>query len=174
MDKDFGNSAPSVAATARKLVRRNSRTREILENCLGLVAVLILLIAVFSFATEHFFSFTTFTTIANQIPTAVLIAVGMTLVLIIAGIDLSVGSVLAVSGGVLGIALVHWHLPLLVAVLLSLLVGAFCGFVNGAITFTFNSLLYRHSWRAGSRPRRGVPGDELPNPIHWGADRTGK
>jgi ribose transport system permease protein len=137
MDKYSPKLQPSVAATAGKLVRRSSQTREILENCLGLVAVLILLIAVFSFATKHFFSFTTFTTIANQIPTAVLIAVGMTLVLIIAGIDLSVGSVLAVSGGVLGIALVHWHLPLFIAVLLSLLVGAFCGFINGAITVRF-------------------------------------
>ena len=43
----------------------------------GLV-VLVVLVAFFGFSTAHFFSLTTFDSIANQIPTAVLIAVGMT------------------------------------------------------------------------------------------------
>ena len=131
------DSAPSVAVTARKLVRRKSQAQEILENCLGLVAVLILLIAVFGLSTAHFFSITTFTSIANEIPTSALIAVGMTFVLIIAGIDLSVGSVLAVSGGVLGVAMVQWHLPVWIAMIACVLVGAFCGLINGALTVRF-------------------------------------
>jgi ribose transport system permease protein len=137
MDKNLTNSAPSVAATAGKLVRRKSQTREILENCLGLVAVLILLTAVFGVSTAHFFSVTTFTSIANEIPAAVLIAVGMTFVLVIAGIDLSVGSVLAVSGGVLGVAMIQWHWPVWMAMVACVLVGAFCGLINGALTVRF-------------------------------------
>ena len=137
MENNPTSSAPSVAATTRKLVRRKSQTREIVENCLGLVVVLILLTAVFGFSTAHFFSVTTFTSIANEIPASVLIAVGMTFVLIIAGIDLSVGSVLAVSGGVLGVAMVQWHWPVWIAMMASVLVGAFCGLINGALTVRF-------------------------------------
>ena len=49
--------------------------------------------------------------IVNQIPDLTVVAVGMTLVLVIGGIDLSVGSVLALAGSVLGIALVDWGWP---------------------------------------------------------------
>jgi hypothetical protein len=40
--------------------RRASQLRELIENSLGLVIVLVLLIALFSFQTAHFFSTTTF------------------------------------------------------------------------------------------------------------------
>src|SRR6185437_12077462 len=67
---------------------------------LGLVVVLIILILAFGLTTPYFLTATTFTTIANQIPATVLVTVGMTYVLVIAGIDLSVGSVLGLCGGV--------------------------------------------------------------------------
>lgn len=102
-----------------------------LVDYIGLAAVLALLIAAFGFATDYFFTWTTFRTIANQIPDAVILATGMTFVLIIAGIDLSVGSVLALGGAVLGLALVRWHTPLPVAILACVGVGILCGAVNG-------------------------------------------
>ncbi len=105
----------------------------ILLDYLGLALVLALLIAVFGFTTEYFFTLTTFRTIANQIPDAVILATGMTFVLIIAGIDLSVGSVLALGGAVLGLALVRWQAPLLVVIALCLGVGLLCGALNGAL-----------------------------------------
>lgn len=103
-------------------------------NYLGLVAVLALLIAVFGMRSTHFFSTGNFIVLANQMPEALLIAVGMTLVLIIGEIDLSVGSVLALSGAVLGVALTAWGLPLYVAIPLTLAAGTACGLVNGLIT----------------------------------------
>lgn len=92
------------------------------------------LVLVFSLSTEHFFSATTFRTIANQIPSAVLVATGMTFVLVIAEIDLSVGSVLGLCSAVLGVALTRWHWPLALAVGGALAVGAVCGGFNGAVT----------------------------------------
>ena len=65
----------------------------------ALTAVVLALVVAFGFATDHFFTAATFRTIANQIPAALVVAVGMTFVLVIAAIDLSVGSVLAVRGG---------------------------------------------------------------------------
>ena len=58
---------------------------------LGLALVLAALVTFFSFATGHFFTGATLRTIANQVPDAIFLAVAMTYVLIIAGIDLSVG-----------------------------------------------------------------------------------
>jgi predicted ABC-type sugar transport system permease subunit len=66
---------PLVHASTK--VRRVSQTREVVENSLGLVIVLVLLIALFSFQTAHFFSATTFQAIANEIPTAIFIAIGI-------------------------------------------------------------------------------------------------
>lgn len=102
-----------------------------LVNYAGLALVLGLLVTLFALSTDYFFTWTTFRTIANQIPDAVILATGMTFVLIIGGIDLSVGSVLALSGAVLGLAMVRWQLPLPVAVLLCLGTGALCGVLNG-------------------------------------------
>jgi ribose transport system permease protein len=92
-----------------------------------------LLLIVFGVAAENFFTEATFRTIANQIPDTAIAAVGMTFVLIIAGIDLSVGSVLALSGAVLGLALVNWGLSLVVAIPVCLLVGLACGAANGLV-----------------------------------------
>jgi ribose transport system permease protein len=117
--------------------RRAGQLREIIENSLGLVVVLVLLVVLFSFQTAHFFSATTFEAIANEIPTAILIAIGMTFVLIIGGIDLSVGSVLALGSGLLGVAIVQWHWPLWAAIGLCVLSGALCGLLNGFLTIRF-------------------------------------
>jgi ribose transport system permease protein len=105
----------------------------VLADYLGMAAALVLLLVVFGLLARNFFTLTTFRTIANQIPDTTIAAVGMTFVLIIAGIDLSVGSVLALSSAVLGIALVNGGLPLALAVGVCLLVGLFCGGLNGLV-----------------------------------------
>lgn len=92
------------------------------------------LIVIFGAKSEHFLSSANFIVLANQIPEALLIAIGMTLVLIIGGIDLSVGAVLALSGAVLGVALVKWNLPLFVAIPVALVAGTACGLINGLVT----------------------------------------
>ncbi len=107
---------------------------KVLKSYSGLAVFSVLLVAFFSFKSEHFFSAGTLISLLNQIPALTVIAVGMTFVLIIAGIDLSVGSVLALAGSVIGVAIVDWGWSLAAAVGLALLVGALCGTVNGAIT----------------------------------------
>jgi len=106
----------------------------IATDYLGLIAALGLLVLVFSLSTQHFFSATTFRTIANQIPAAMLLATGMTFVLIAAEIDLSVGSVLGLCGAVLGVTITQWQWPLWAAVMGAVLVGGLCGALNGAIS----------------------------------------
>ena len=71
------------------------------------------MIVLFSLLSSHFLTYDTFSTIANQIPDLVVMAVGMTFVLIIAGIDLSVGSVLALGASVVSVAALQWRWPAL-------------------------------------------------------------
>jgi ribose transport system permease protein len=100
----------------------------------GLLVIWIGLILLFGALSDNFFSLRTFATLANRIPALALVATGMTLVLIIGGIDLSVGSVLGLCGAVLGVALVTFHAPLWAAILLSLGVGLVAGTVNGLLS----------------------------------------
>jgi len=105
--------------------------RHIEENFI--LASLILLIIFFGAVSENFFSLVTLTTILNQLPALTTVTVGMTLVLIVAGIDLSVGSVLGFSAAVVGVATVSWGLPVSTACLLGLLAGLACGSLNGVL-----------------------------------------
>ena len=107
---------------------------QVMREYLGLISVLVGLIVLFSLRSEHFFSLITFTTLANQLPTLTVIAVGMTFVLIVAGIDLSVGSVMAFSGAMLGVALVDMGLSLWLACFICLCIGLICGITNGFIS----------------------------------------
>tara|TARA_R110002049_G_scaffold27321_2_gene94083 strand:- start:191888 stop:192913 length:1026 start_codon:yes stop_codon:yes gene_type:complete len=100
----------------------------------GLLGVLALLVTAFSFSSDHFFQTSTIISIANQIPDLTLIAVGMTLVLIVGGIDLSVGSVLALSSAVLGVLMVDHGWSLWAAIPCCVLTGAACGLVSGTIS----------------------------------------
>jgi len=105
-----------------------------LGNYVGLIAALLLMVVLFSSLSKYFFSVGTFVTIANDIPAILVTAVGMTFVLIIAGIDLSVGSVMALAGAAAGIAMVGWHWPLFPAMLIAVATGLVAGLLNGAIS----------------------------------------
>lgn len=63
--------------------------------------------------------------------------IGMTLVLIAGGLDLSVGSVLALSGVFAGFAMVNYGMPVFVGILVGMAVGMLIGLVNGLIIVRF-------------------------------------
>jgi ribose transport system permease protein len=109
----------------------------VVTDYLGMALALAGLILFFGLKADNFFTLTTFRTMANQVPDITIVAVGMTLVLIIAGIDLSVGSVMALAGAVLGLCLVRFRLPLPAAIAACLLVGVLCGAVNGLVVISW-------------------------------------
>lgn len=98
---------------------------------------LALLIIFFSIASDNFFSLITFTSILNQLPALTVVAVGMTLVLIVGCIDLSVGSVVGLSSAVTGMAAVVLGIPLPLAFMLGITTGTLCGLVNGCLSSYF-------------------------------------
>jgi ribose transport system permease protein len=101
---------------------------------LGLAGALLAMIALFSVLSDHFLSYDTFSTLANQIPDLMVLAVGMTFVLIIGGIDLSVGSVLALAASAVSVAILGWGWSVLPAALLGMAIAALAGTITGSIT----------------------------------------
>lgn len=111
------------------------RARQLLLNhtSVGLLAAIIL---IFSFLSPQFFRVNNFINILTQASSLGIIATGMTFVLLTAGIDLSVGSIMFLAG-VISAKLVVGGYPLLLAIIAILLVGIIFGFVNAFFIYRF-------------------------------------
>lgn len=107
------------------LWQQHGRQLGTLIGLLGLSAVLWIL-------TPHFMTISNWLNITQQTAINAIIAVGMTFVIISAGIDLSVGSILALSGVVMAGAL-KADVPLSLALLFGLAAGFLCGCMNGVL-----------------------------------------
>lgn len=98
----------------------------------GTVLGLVVLSSVLWALTPHFLTVPNLLNVAQQTSINAIVAVGMTFVIISGGIDLSVGSIVALSGVGLGAALQGGQgLPVALAIALG--IGVTCGLVNGAI-----------------------------------------
>ncbi len=95
-------------------------------------AALALLIIIFSIVSPNFLTVSNFLTVALQTSIIAFIGIGVTFVIITAGIDLSIGSVLAFSGVICGMSMRAGLSPV-IAVILGMLAGIFCGLFNGFI-----------------------------------------
>jgi len=115
-----------------------SRQTEQLIGVLGPLVVLGLVSAVFAIADAwqgfegNFWSLSSFRLIMLQTAVVAVAALGMTMIIISGGIDLSAGTALALSGVVLGLGL-EAELPFTIAVFLCVLCGTFCGALNGTL-----------------------------------------
>jgi ribose transport system permease protein len=101
----------------------------------ALAAVLAALVAGFRLMAGRWVPFEAIT---DQVPGLVICSVGMTFILVIGAIDLSVGSVLALSSAVLGVCVAQAKLPVPVGILACLGAGLMCGLVNGLVTIRWN------------------------------------
>jgi ribose transport system permease protein len=106
---------------------------KILKTYGGVLGALLALVTLFSFLSPHFLNTNNLFTVFSQVSIIAIMAFGMTFVLMIGEIDLSVGSIAALSGLVLGLALT-WGLSGSLAILITLLTGALAGFANGFIS----------------------------------------
>ncbi len=93
---------------------------------------LVVMCVVLALLSEDFLTEENLMNVARQATVNAILALGMSFVIISAGIDLSVGSVLAFSGCILALALKQGCHPV-VGVLVGLAVGSACGTINGLI-----------------------------------------
>jgi ribose transport system permease protein len=99
---------------------------------LGMLGVLILMCVIMAAAAPNFSTLSNMVNIARQVSVNAILAAGMTVVIITGGIDLSVGSGLAVTG-VMSVWLAVHHSGGPLAVLGAVAVGAFIGWSNGML-----------------------------------------
>ncbi len=129
----------TVRPPAKKLsnnpASRNRKSISTLLEVAGILPILVIICILFAFLSPNFLTGSNIVNILRQASINIVLATGMTFVILTGGIDLSVGSILAVSAVV---ALLVSLLPALswAAVPVALLAGLFLGLLNGAlITF---------------------------------------
>jgi ribose transport system permease protein len=125
------NSAPPSAREPGEPKARmmNDKKKDLIQKFAAL-ASLMLLVAVFAMTSDAFLSVNNGMTIALQVTSIAYLGIGATCVIITGGIDLSVGSVLALAGVAAALA-VKAGVPVPLGMGLGVLVGAFCGLLNG-------------------------------------------
>jgi len=98
---------------------------------LRMLALLVLLALALSLISPYFFTLNNILNLMDQSVITGIVAIGQTFVILIAGIDLSVGSLTGATGIILGLSFAVLPLPL--AILAAILAGGFAGFVNGFV-----------------------------------------
>jgi len=107
----------------------NEKRRDLIQKFAALGSLTVL-IAVFAVTSRAFFTTTNALTVALQVCTIAYLGMGMTVVIITAGIDLSVGSVLAL-GGCMAAVLIKGGMPVWLGMTAGLLLGCLAGLLNG-------------------------------------------
>jgi ribose transport system permease protein len=97
------------------------------------VLILFFLCTLISFLSPHFLQTSNIINILRQGAILNILGVGMTIVIITGGIDLSNGAVLALSSCAASIILKDLGLPMPIGIIVALIIGGLCGCVNGAM-----------------------------------------
>jgi ribose/xylose/arabinose/galactoside ABC-type transport system permease subunit len=130
----------SEAETAQRADGALNRARVLVARVLttaggrgGALVILLALVVAFSLASENFLTVDNLRNILRQYSVPAILAVGQTIVIVSAGIDLSVASTAALSGSVMGVMYAHEGYPEPVALLMGLAAGFAVGAVNGFV-----------------------------------------
>ena len=130
---------PAVQASrgAAASTKRTSRLPDFANNrILGVIFALIITFAVFTALVPSFLSISNLLEMGVQSAIIAIIALGMTLVIVTGGIDLSVGSIVGLVSVICAANLDTWGaIPTIIA---GILLGAVLGFVNGSLSAVFS------------------------------------
>lgn len=113
-----------------KVSKNNAFIRALRAN-LGILSVLVLLIVLLSFLSPVFLKYDNIISVLRQVSINMYLALGMTLIIITGGIDLSVGAIVAMCGTLTVGFIVTNGLPIWLAIVIGLALGTLCGFLSG-------------------------------------------
>lgn len=119
-----------------KSSRLRASAHQFIKENLGIIVaffVLYIFLALYPPTTNAFLTSRNMFNVLRQISTNLYLACGMTMVIILGGIDLSVGSTVALSGCVAAAGVARYNLPIPVAIVLGLFVAVLIGVFNGSI-----------------------------------------
>ena len=129
----------------------------------GILMGLVILCLGLTVLTDKFATVTNFFNVVRQITINLYLACGMTFVILLGGIDLSVGSVIAVTGCV-SAGMITWvGLPVPVGILIGILCGTLVGALNGIIVSRTTGV---HCHIGHHEYRQGYCQDLYPRPDH--------
>jgi ribose/xylose/arabinose/galactoside ABC-type transport system permease subunit len=134
IEKTQQGSEPPILATSDVV---SGRRRFRFNQQMGLFLALLLLGAILAFVAPNFLTRSNIVNVLRQMSMIAIIAVGMTMVITAAEIDLSVGSLVAFSGIILATLAISWGLPIWLALILTIALGAAIGAFIGLIRVTF-------------------------------------
>jgi len=100
-------------------------------NNIATLVVLLVLLLVMSILSPVFFKSANLINVMQQVTVNAIVAVGMTVVILTGGIDLSVGSIIALSGMIMAKIMVEGDMNSVAAIFVGILIGAVCGLING-------------------------------------------
>ena len=112
---------------------KDVKKKRVLFKEFGVLLALVLLCIIISVMVPEFLNPANLINILQQISISFIIAVGMTFVILTGGIDLSVGSIVAVSGFIMAMLSKDAGLPVLSVILIGMLFGLLMGLVNGLL-----------------------------------------
>ncbi len=168
-------SDKSIENKAEMQLRLSRTQKQFLSTLSGLVIIGI----IFTILSPYFLSVNNLLTVATQTAVIAIIAVGQTYVMITSGIDLSIGSNIALSGMIAALAM-KAEIPVPIAMILALLSGSLVGLING-IFVSFGKLPPFIATLGTMTAIRGValtltqgiPISGLPKSFtQWGTDST--
>ncbi|MFR7443315.1 MAG: ABC transporter permease [Sellimonas intestinalis] len=118
-------------------IKKNNPVVFMLKSNIGIISVMFIIAIGLTLLTPKFMTVNNVISVLRQISNNVFLALGMTMVIILGRIDLSVGSIVAMSGTLTVGFMVNNGLPMAAAIAAGLLLGAVVGLVNGIIVATF-------------------------------------
>jgi len=123
--EDLARDSHSIGQRVHELLHR--------QPALSPALVLVIAVIVFSFLSNRFLTLQNFSQISQQVAVVGTLAVGQTLVILTAGIDLSIGAVMVLSSLVMAKLVANSHASMIVALFVGLLVALGAGLVNGVL-----------------------------------------
>ncbi|ALS23356.1 MULTISPECIES: ABC transporter permease [Paenibacillus] len=132
------SSTDKIGIAGKKALYANQQNQMLAWLSKNKVLIALLLLCVFfSISTEQFLRMDNIQNIFLQSAIMGIVAIGMTYVIITAGIDLGVGSIVAVTGMVIA-GMINSGVPIIAAILAGLLIGMISGIINGFFITRFH------------------------------------
>jgi fructose transport system permease protein len=135
-EKTLGSASTTVASFEESGHGPLKRLQHFLHNYPTAIPFIVLLLGVLAFSAivgERFYATRNLAIVLQQVTVIAILGIAQTLVILTAGIDLSVGAIMILSHVVMGKLAVDSGLPVPIAFSLGLLCGVVCGAINGSL-----------------------------------------